>query len=106
MKRIEAVVQSEAVKKVVDAISKHKVSVTIIAALGKGQGERPWIGGEKGRHIEFNSTDVIISIVDDSDVDAISLAIMDAAHTGSKGDGIILVTDVERAYDITTKNKI
>ena len=106
MKRIEAVVQNEVAKKVVDAIRKHEVGVTVIEALGKGEGERPWIGGDKGHQIEFNTTDVIVTIVDDDTVDAIVTTIMDTAHTGSKGDGMVFVTNVESAYDITTKSKV
>ena len=103
MKRIEAIVQNEVSKKVVDAIRKHEVGVTLVEALGKGEGERPWIGGEQ---IEFNSTDVIVTVVDDDDVDSIVSTIMNTAHTGSKGDGMVFVTNVEDAYDITTKSKI
>ena len=106
MKRIEAVVQNEVAKKVVDAIRKHEVGVTLIEALGKGEGERPWIGGERGHPIEFNTTDVIVTVVDDDDMESIVSAIMEAAHTGSKGDGMVFVTNVENAYDITTKSKI
>ena len=93
-------------KKVVDAIRKHEVGVTLVEALGKGEGERPWIGGDKGHQIEFNSTDVVVTVVDDDSVDTIVSAIMDAAHTGSKGDGMVFVTNVESAYDITTKSKV
>ena len=99
-------VQNEVAKKVVDAIRKHEVGVTLVEALGKGEGERPWIGGDKGHQIEFNSTDVIVTVVDDDDVDTIVSTIMDAAHSGSKGDGMIFVTNVESAYDITTKSKV
>ena len=106
MKRIEAVVQNEVAKKVVDAIRQHEVGVTLVEALGKGEGERPWIGGDKGHQIEFNSTDVIVTVVDDDVVDTIVSTIMDAANTGSKGDGMVFVTNVENAYDITTKSKI
>ena len=106
LKRIEAVVQNEVAKKVVDAIRKHEVGVTLVEALGKGEGERPWIGGDKGHQIEFNSTDVIVTVVDDGDVDTIVSTIMDAAHSGSKGDGMVFVTNVESTYDITTKSKV
>ena len=46
LKRIEAVVQSEIAKKIVDAIRKEGTGgVTLVQALGQGEGERPWIGG-------------------------------------------------------------
>ena len=106
MKRIETVVQSEIAKKVVDAISNQGVGgVTLIQSLGKGAGDRPWIGGEKGHQIEFNSVDVIIVVVNDSKVESIVSAIMDTAHTGQKGDGKIFISEVPEAYDISTKEK-
>ena len=103
MKRIEAIVQSEVSKQVVNAISKVGVGgVTLIQSLGQGAGERPTIGGKQ---IEFNSTDVVVTVVDDDQVDSVVSAIMESAHTGEKGDGKIFVSNVEASYDITTKEK-
>ena len=104
MKRIEAIVQSEVSKQVVRAIRKTGVGgVTLIQSLGQGAGERPEIGGHQ---IEFNSTDVIVTIIQDSMVSSVVSAIIDAAHTGQKGDGKIFVTNVEESYDISTKEKL
>ncbi|MFB5613478.1 MAG: P-II family nitrogen regulator [Candidatus Nitrosomaritimum yanchengensis] len=103
MKRIETVVQSEVSRKVVKAIRDTGVGgVTLIESLGQGAGDRPEIGGKQ---IEFNSTDVIITVVNDSEVDSVVSAIMDTAHTGQKGDGKIFVSNVEESFDISTKQK-
>lgn len=103
MKRIEAIVQSEISKNVVNAISKAGVGgVTLVQSLGQGAGERPEIGGHK---IEFNSTDIIVTVVQDSMVQSVVEAIIETAHTGEKGDGKIFVTNVEESYDISTKKK-
>ena len=103
MKRIETVVQSEISRKVVKAIRDTGVGgVTLIESLGQGAGDRPEIGGKQ---IEFNSTDVIITVVNDSEVDSVVSVIMDTAHTGQKGDGKIFVTNVEESFDISTKQK-
>jgi nitrogen regulatory protein PII len=103
MKRIETVVQSEVSRQVVKAIRDKGVGgVTLIESLGQGAGDRPEIGGKQ---IEFNSTDVIITVVNDSQLDSVVSAIMDTAHTGQKGDGKIFVTNVEKSYDISTKEK-
>ena len=100
MKRIEAIVQSEVSKQVVRAIRKTGVGgVTLIQSLGQGTGERPEIGGHQ---IEFNSTDVIVTIIQDSMVSSVVSAIIDAAHTGQKGDGKIFVSSIEESYDIAT----
>ena len=103
MKRIEAIVQSEVSKKVVNEISKTGVGgVTLIQSLGQGQGERPTIGGHQ---IEFNSTDVIVTVVQDSMVKSVVSVIIETAHTGEKGDGKIFVSNIEESYDISTKEK-
>ncbi|MFB5647886.1 MAG: P-II family nitrogen regulator [Candidatus Nitrosomaritimum aestuariumsis] len=103
MKRIETVVQSEISRKVVKAIRDTGVGgVTLIESLGQRAGDRPEIGGKQ---IEFNSTDVIITVVNDSEVNFVVSAIMDTAHTGQKGDGKIFVTNVEESFDISTKQK-
>ena len=103
MKRIEIIVQSEISRKVVKAVRNTGVGgVTLMESLGQGGGERPEIGGKQ---IEFNSTDVIITVVNDSQLDSVISAIMDTAHTGEKGDGKIFITNVEESYDISTKQK-
>ena len=103
MKRIETVVQSEVSRQVVKAIRDKGVGgVTLIESLGQGAGDRPEIGGKQ---IEFNSTDIIITVVNDSQLDLVVSAIMDTAHTGQKGDGKIFITNVEESYDISTKQK-
>ena len=103
MKRIEAIVQSEVSRRVVRAIRETGVGgVTLIESLGQGVGERPEIGGKQ---IEFNSTDVIITVVNDSQVKSVVSVIMNTAHTGEKGDGKIFITNIEDSYDISTKQK-
>jgi len=103
MKRVEIIVQSEVSQQVIKAIRKVGVGgVTLTQSLGQGAGERPEIGG---RQIEFNSTDVIVTVVHDSIVDSVVSAIMDVAHTGQKGDGKIFVSSIDESYDISTKEK-
>lgn len=107
MKKIEAFVRSELAKDVVEVISKEGVGgVTLIQALGKGKGERPWIGGDKGHQVEFNSIDVVVTITEDSKVDSVISAINNIAHTGEKGDGMIFVYNVADAYNISNKGKV
>jgi nitrogen regulatory protein P-II 1 len=103
MKRIEAIVQSEISKQVVNAIRKTGIEgVTLIQSLGQGDGERPEIGGHQ---IEFNSTDIIITVIPDSKVETVVSEIIKVAHTGEKGDGKVFVSDIAESYDITTKEK-
>ena len=109
MKRIEVFVPTIKRSAVVNAIIKAGVGgVTLVESRGKGSAERPMVGGARGtsRYIaDYNRIDTITTIVDDSKVDSVTKAIMEAAHTGSKGDGKIFVVPVEESYDIATKQK-
>jgi nitrogen regulatory protein P-II 1 len=103
MKRVEAIVQSDMAKQVVQAIRDEGVEgITLIQSFGQGQGERPLIGGKQ---IEFNTTDVIMSVIPDSKVNQVVEKIISVAHTGSKGDGKIFVSEISNSYDIATKQK-
>jgi len=109
MKRIDVFVPITKRSVVVDAIiSAGAGGVTLCESRGKGSAERPLVGGARGtsRYIaEYNRTDTITTIVDDSKVDLVVKAIMRVAHTGSKGDGKIFVAPVEESYNITTQQK-
>jgi len=52
---------------------------------------------------EYNRTDTIVTIVDDSKIYPVIEAIINAASTGSKGDGKIFVSPIEESFDIGTK---
>jgi len=109
MKRIEVFVPTTKRRVVVKAIINAGASgVTLVESRGKGSAERPLVRGARGtsRYIaEYNRIDTITTIVDDSKVDSVVEAIMQVAHTGSKGDGKIFVVPVEESYDITTQQK-
>ena len=82
--------------------------VTIAETRGLGSGERPVVGKSRGTAMyvaEYNRTDTITTIVEDSQVDAIVKAIMEIVHTGVKSDGKIFVSPVEESYDISTGQK-
>lgn len=109
MKRVEAIIPSDRLREVREALKNVGVGgQTITSAKGQGSADRPMVGGGRGtgRHIaEYNSIEVIMTVVDDSEVDKVVDAILDAASTGSKGDGKVFVTDVLMAADIGTKTK-
>ena len=106
MKRIEAVIQSDKQKNVIDALVAQGVGgVTITRSLGRGAGERPRIGGKKGEEIQYNAIDTIVTVVDESKVDSVISAILKSAYSGSKGDGKIFVSTVDDIIDIFTKEK-
>jgi len=106
MKKIEAVIQNDKQKAVIDALVSQGVGgLTVTRSLGRGAGERPRIGGKKGEEIQYNAVDTIVTVVDDSKVDSIVSAISQAAYSGKKGDGTIFVSTIDNAFDIFTKEK-
>ena len=109
MKRIEAIIQRDQLSAAADALEKVGVGgFTVTDTKGKGSGERPTIRGGRGTAsyvAEYNTASSIITIVDDSKVDAVVSAIADAVYTGKPGDGIISVTNVEDVLNIASKKK-
>jgi nitrogen regulatory protein P-II 1 len=109
MKRIDAMIPSIRRNLVVDAIMKAGATgVTIAETRGRGSGERPLVRGPRAaaRYIaEYNRIDCITVIVDESKVNVIVNAIMNAANTGKAGDGKIFVSTIEETYDVATKSK-
>lgn len=107
MKRIEAIIQADKINDVVNSLKTVGVGgITSTQSRGVGAGQRPVIQSSRGtaRHeAEFNALNTVITVVDDSKVGAVVSAIIDAAHTGNRGDGKIFVTNVEEAFDIATK---
>ncbi|HSF28543.1 MAG TPA: P-II family nitrogen regulator [Nitrosopumilaceae archaeon] len=109
MKRIEAFVQSDKTSLVVDAITKAGVKgLTVFSGRGQGRGKRPMVESSRGttRHVaEYNEIDSIVTVVEDSSVDPVITAIVNAAGTGSKEDGKIFVSTVDDVIDIGSKQK-
>lgn len=109
MIRIEAVVQTDKTSLVVDAIKKAGAKgLTVFPGRGQGRGERPMVESSRGttRHVaEYNEVDSIVTIVDESETDVVIAAIVNAAGTGSKGDGKIFVSKVDEVIDIGSKQK-
>lgn len=109
MKQIKAFVQRKKLDSVIDAVEKQGVGgLTVIQAQGRGKGERPMLGDPRGtgaHKAQFNTLESIVVVVDDSQVDSVANAIVNAASTGSKGDGKIFITPVEESVDIGTKQR-
>lgn len=109
MKRVEAFVKTDRTSLVVDSIKKAGAKgLTVFSAKGQGEGARPMVEmsrGTKRQVAEYNEIDCIVTIVDDSKVDSIITAIINAAGTGNKGDGKIFVSIVNDIIDIGSKQK-
>jgi nitrogen regulatory protein P-II 1 len=107
MKRIEAIVQEDKLSTVVNALKLSEVGgVTITQSRGIGAGERPMLRGARGTakfEAAYNRIATVVTVIDDSKVDAVVNTIMNAVSTGKAGDGKIFITNVEEAFDIATK---
>ena len=99
MKKIEAIVQSEAKDAVIAAIKKIGVGgVTVHQVQGQGAQDPPLVG-------QYFSKDMIICVVDDPKLDEVLNAIANVACTGTKGDGKVFVTTIDDALDLCTKKR-
>ena len=109
MKRIEAIVASEKVLAVNEALKNAGVGgCTILEAKGRGKGEKPVVetGRGTGRYTsEFSVRADIVIIVEDSEVDKVIKTIVDTVSTGSAGDGKIFISQISEAVDIGTKKR-
>ena len=96
MKRIEAVIASEKVLAVNEALKKVGVGgYTVLDAKGRGKGEKPIVETSRGTGrftSEFSVRADLVIIVEDSEVDKIINTIVQTVSTGSAGDGKIFVS--------------
>ena len=108
MKRIDATIQINKVGSVSDAINDIVGGFTILEGNGRGSGKRQSIRSERGTvtvTAEYNKVAIISTIVDDSEVEKVSKAIVDAVFTGEEGDGIIAISNIENVLNIASKKK-
>lgn len=103
MKAIIAFIQPVAVQRVVDAL--HRVPGISGATFTEGEGFGRGRPSDQAVHEVLYGTDartrVEVMVRDDLE-DAVVHAILDAARTGSRGDGKIYVARVDRAIRIAT----
>jgi nitrogen regulatory protein P-II 1 len=107
MKKIEAVVRSESVDEVRQALSAVGVNGLMISEIeghGKQNGVVQLLRGEKYK-IELLPKARIEIIVKDKDVERITNAIIQSARTGEIGDGKIFIYPVDDAIRIRTGEK-
>lgn len=99
----------EKVFAVVEALKKIGVGgITILDARGWGKGPRSQMTSQRGTGsytARFNIKNYVITVVDDSVVNIVVTAIIEAAGTDSPGDGKIFIDTIEDAIDIGSKQK-
>ena len=102
MKEIKAYIQPFMLQKVTDALHEihiHGMSVSEIKGFGKEKDEG-YPHYSRDYVIEFTPKIKIEIICLDEEVYKIVESIRKSGHTGRKGDGKIVVTDVEKVFSI------
>ncbi len=106
MKRVEAVISTEKLSVVVDALKKIGVGgVTVFDAKGWGRASHVMKSSKGEAKDIFTAKSYLLTVVDDSLVDKIISTILDTASTGSVGDGKIFVDTIDTAVDIGSRQK-
>jgi nitrogen regulatory protein P-II 1 len=109
MKRIEAIVHVDKMWGLNEKLKEIGLKgCTIIDGKGRGKGEKPVLGSGRGTEkytSEFSARSNISTVVDDSEVDKVVKTILEAASTGSPGDGKIFISTVAEAIDIGTQKR-
>ncbi|HSB57488.1 MAG TPA: P-II family nitrogen regulator [Nitrosopumilaceae archaeon] len=107
MKRIEVHTKIEHLRPILDALNKIGVSgITVAQVRGRGSSEPTVISGLRGTvkyAADFNSRNLIYTIVEDSKSEEVIQAILKAVDSGGeKVFGKIFVTPIEDAIDLGT----
>jgi nitrogen regulatory protein P-II 1 len=109
MKRIDAILHSDKMYDVNEKLKEIGLKgCTITDGKGRGKGEKPVVqtGRGTGKYTsEFSARVNLSTVVDDSEVDKVVKTIMEAASTGSPGDGKIFISTVAEAIDIGTQKR-
>jgi nitrogen regulatory protein PII len=102
MKLLKAFIRTSRVDEVIRALeAKRAPGITLSRVHGVGYGYEPMLftlsPSEYQKTLEVTKVEVVCR---DEDSEGLLMALLDAARTGARGDGIIFVTAVERAVKI------
>jgi nitrogen regulatory protein P-II 1 len=107
MKKVEAIVRPEKVSTVLRVLEEAGyggVAVHELAVGGKQRGGLGFPGVNEAVDVELRPKVMLVTVVEDRDLDVITRIIMDTAKTSSiVGDGKIIVTDVIDVINIRTE---
>ncbi len=104
MKRIEAFIQPHRLNRVVAALHRLERFPGFTVLHGHGQGHGRGTGGHHAFGSEegllFHDRRVLVVICEDDQAGTIVDAIRQAAHTGTRGDGVIAVSEIAEVLRI------
>jgi nitrogen regulatory protein P-II 1 len=102
MKKVEAIFRPDRLPAVAAALeAKGFVGFTISDVRGHGQSPEA-VGEYRGQAYELHVTHKLSleMFVEDGEVDAVVACMIEGAHTGNVGDGLVTVTDLAAIYNI------
>lgn len=104
MKEIKAYVRPALAHRVIEALRQEGVSnISLVRIKGIGLFEDPQRQEYDLEFIEKSSDMVKLEIIcNDAEADRFAHVIMQQAHTGKPGDGLIFITNVQRTIKIKT----
>jgi nitrogen regulatory protein P-II 1 len=105
MKEIKAIIQPFMLSKVVRALHslENFPGFTLLDARGQGRGRGA--GGAckvTEDYIDYHRKVVLVMVCSDETAATVTETILNAAHTGNKGDGIVLVSELTEVIRIRT----
>lgn len=104
MKLLKAFVRTSRIDEVIRYLEDAKApGITVSSVHGVGYGYEPFLFALSPSELKKIPKVTKVEIVcDESEVDRLLDVLVRAAHTGSRGDGIVFITPVERAIRIRT----
>ncbi len=99
-KKITAIIRPDLLTKVEDVLKELGVPGVSVSQI-KGYGE----------YSDFYAKDWMVTgakvevYIDNENAEKVAQAVMDAAHTGLEGDGIVAISTVEQIFHIRTKEE-
>jgi nitrogen regulatory protein PII len=103
MKRIEAFILSEKTDSVLSSLEALNLQATFYGSKGMGKGEKYMVTyglGAGTAKTSYSNRSTVVTIVEESDVERVVLAIKESAKTGKKNAGIIVISPVENMHTI------
>ena len=101
LKKVSAIIRSRLLAEVEERLRKIGVKgLTVTRVKGYGEDKSIWAQDWLGTHARIEI------FAEKAKADEIASAIMEAAHTGGPGDGIISILPVDKVLRIRTKSEI
>jgi nitrogen regulatory protein P-II 1 len=101
LRKIIAIIRSRLLEDVEEKLKKIGVrGLTVTRVKGYGENKSIWARDWLGEHAKIEI------FAGKNKADAIAAIIMEVAHTGGPGDGIICILPVEKIFRIRTKSEV